>query len=300
MVDALPAHYGFLFPGAENIHNDIYPAINPSTNSSLAQPGKVVLITGGGRGLGRAIALQYAHANVASITLSARTESQLDEAEQAIKKINSNVRVRKLQLDVIDYEAVKKAADLIKKEEGRLDILINNAGYGGPWVKLADADPADWWKTFEVNVKGPFNFVHAFLPLLQETAKTHDTIVDVVNVTSMGGLTVGHDGSSYCSTKLALMRLNEFVTVEYADKGINAVAMHPGGVVTEMSKDIEQVKPFLTDTPELCAGFTVWLTKGQRTWLGGRYVAVSWDVEKLESMKDEIVKEDKLKNQLNV
>jgi hypothetical protein len=56
----------------------------------------------------------------------------------------------------------------------------------------------------------------------------------------------------------------------------------------------------MTDTPELCGGFVVWLTKGQRTWLGGRYVSATWDVEELEAMKDDIVQDDKLKQRLVV
>jgi len=232
---------GYAFVGMENLHNDIYPLIDASKNKNLNQSGKVVLITGAGRGIGRAIALQYAHAQVTSIILCARTSSELDEVESEIKKINSSVKVTKFRLDVTSESAVKSCADSVKKNEGRLDILINNAGASEPWIPLGESKPSNWWNTFEVNLKGPYLLLHAFLPLLMETAKANKSVVDVVNVSSIGAHVVAPGASGYDISKLALCRLTEFVNVEYGMEGVNVISMHPGGVLTKLAGNIPQI-----------------------------------------------------------
>ncbi|KAF2793847.1 putative oxidoreductase ucpA [Melanomma pulvis-pyrius CBS 109.77] len=286
---------GYAFVGLENLHNDIYPLIDASTNKDLNQSGKVVLITGAGRGIGRAIALQYAHASVASIILCARTVPELDEVEASIKKINSSVKVTKFQLDVTNEDAVKACLDAVKKDEGRLNVLVNNAGTTEPWVPIGESKPSNWWNTFEVNLKGPYLLMQAFLPLLVETAKADGTTVDVVNISSIGALIVHPGVSAYQVSKLAVQRLTEFAAAEYGKLGVNVVGLHPGGVLTALSEGIASIREYMVDTPELCGGFTVWLTKGARTWLEGRYLSSTWDVTKLESMREEIVAGDKLK-----
>jgi len=88
-------------------------------------------------------------------------------------------------------------------------------------------------------VKGSFLFLHAFLPLLVKTAKSETTVVDVVNITSIGGHMVLPTSSAYSISKCALDRLAEFVAVEYGASGVNAVTLHPGGVVTDLSRNLE-------------------------------------------------------------
>ncbi|XPS75580.1 hypothetical protein M3J09_007655 [Ascochyta lentis] len=149
----LPPDTGFDFVGMANLHHDIYPAIDATSNAALQQPGKVVLITGAGRGLGRAMALQYAHASAGTIILCARTSSELDEVASSIQKINSSVRVRKQVLSVTDGPAIKQLAASVRDEEGRLDVLVNNAGMTNPWAPLADADLDAYWAVLEVNLR---------------------------------------------------------------------------------------------------------------------------------------------------
>ncbi|ORX91593.1 hypothetical protein BCR34DRAFT_280405 [Clohesyomyces aquaticus] len=301
-MPSLPPITGFDFPGIDNLHNDIYPAIDARTNHSLSQPGKVVLITGAGRGIGRSIALQYAAASVSSIILCARTSSELDEVESSIKAIDTRVRVTKFQLDVTSEEAVSNCSNQVKAVEGRLDVLVNNAGATDPWLPIAQTNPKAWWKTLEVNLKGPYLLLHAFLPLLVDTAKANNTAVDVINVASIGAHVISYGASAYIASKIAVLRLTESVNAEYGDQGVNAISVHPGGVVTDLSKaaESEMLNTFLNDTPDLAGGFVVWLTAAARTWLAGRYVSATWDVERLDSMKDEIVEKDKLLERLVV
>ncbi|KAF2683406.1 NAD(P)-binding protein [Lentithecium fluviatile CBS 122367] len=295
-----PGITGYDFPGLENLHNDIYPSISAAQTHSLKQPGKVVLITGASRGIGRAIALQYAHADVSCLIISGRSSSTLAEVEQDIRKINAGTRVLKFAVNVTDSTAVHACAEEVTKKEGRLDILINNAGGTDPWKHLTEAKPSDWWSTLEINLKGPYLFLHAFLPLLVATAEKYKVVTDVINMSSIGALMIHAGASSYGISKLALLRLSEFVEAEYGGSRVNVVSLHPGGVLTELGSSEESIRPYMIDTAELAGGFCVWITAEARRWLAGRYLAATWDVEKLESMREEIVDGDKLRVRLVV
>lgn len=237
-----PPDAGFDFVGLNNLHNDIYPAIDVSKTSALEQPGKVVLITGAGRGIGRSMAIQYAHAKVSTIIICARTSSELDEVADRVSEANSAVNVVKETLNVTDGAAVKRLAQKVSSSFGRLDILINNAGLSRPWEPVADTAPDDYWQVLEVNLHGPLLLTHAFLPLLVQTAETNAGHVNIINVTSIGAVTVSPGGSSYAIAKMALQRLSEFVGVEYGKKGVNVVGIHPGGVVTRLANEIKEIK----------------------------------------------------------
>jgi NAD(P)-dependent dehydrogenase (short-subunit alcohol dehydrogenase family) len=163
--------------------------------------------------------------------------------EQAIKKLSSHIRVHKFSLDITDEAKVLTVAEAVKKEEGRPDILINNAGTGDPWKPITEGIADDYWRTMTVNLKGPYLLMKSFLPLMVETAKTTGTIVDVVNISSIGATVVIPGASSYQISKLAVTRLTEFVQVEYGAQGVNCVAVHPGGVLTDLSKNMPP--PFL-------------------------------------------------------
>ncbi|KAF2028885.1 putative oxidoreductase ucpA, partial [Setomelanomma holmii] len=271
-----------------------YPTISPASNTALHQPDKVVLVTGAGRGIGRSIVLQYAHAGVACIILCARTGSELNEVESAIKEITPEVRILKYTIDATSEEGVANIAQEVEEKEGRLDILINNAGYSSPWVPIASTNPTSWWSTFEVNLKAPYLFLHAFLPLLTATAEKYGKGANVINLSSVGAHVVMPDASAYQTSKFAVLRLGEFVHAEYSAKGVTCVAVNPGGVPTALSTQEERLKPFLNDTPDLCGGFLVWLTAKERKWLGGRYVSATWDADVLEGMEGEIVEGDML------
>lgn len=99
-----------------------------------------------------------------------------------------------------------------------------------------------YWNTWTVNLKGTYLMLHGFLPLLVETAKEKNTLVDVVNISSIGAHIIMPGASAYQTSKFAVLRLTEFVQAEYGDKGVTCVAVHPGGVLTEMSKGIEVIR----------------------------------------------------------
>jgi NADP-dependent 3-hydroxy acid dehydrogenase YdfG len=180
----------------KTIHHDTYEAIDPS-KADLS--GKVVLITGASRGLGKNAALTYARVGISGIAVAARSSKDLDETIAEIlnvaKVANRPVpKVLKIILDVTDANAVEDAAAQTEKTFGRLDILINNAGILEEGGLIAETDPEAWWKTWTLNVRGPYLVTRAFLPLLLKSSDGDKTIV---NVSSFGAHMVIPSRSAY-------------------------------------------------------------------------------------------------------
>jgi NAD(P)-dependent dehydrogenase (short-subunit alcohol dehydrogenase family) len=194
---------------------------------------------------------------------------------------------------------VQHAVERVTPEfQGRLDILISNAGYMEPWVNIVDADVGEWWRSWDINIRGQFLLWQAMVPLVLADDSSLKTIV---NMSSVGAFFVLPGASAYQTGKFALLRLTDFLNVEYGDQGLIAYCMHPGAVPTELSwKMPDFVKVNLIDTPELMADTVVYLTQKRREWLRGRYVSCNWDMPELLDMQDEIVEQDKLKMRMVV
>jgi NAD(P)-dependent dehydrogenase (short-subunit alcohol dehydrogenase family) len=285
---------GFHF--TPTLHNDTYPAIS-STLSNLT--GKTILITGASRGIGRAIAISYARAGASSIAILARSEDALNKVARSM--LSAATAAKRLApkimaciVDVTSRTSVEDTATAVEKALGHIDILINNAGYLEDFKLIADSDPDEWWKTHEVNVKGPYLITRSFLPLLLKgTEKT------IVQLSSIGAHITNPGGSAYEMTKSAVLRMNDFIAAEYGEQGILVYGIHPGGVLTELASKLPN-KSILIDTLELSADTVVWLTRERREWLQDRYVSCTWDMEELEGMREEIVKRDLLKVRMAV
>lgn len=232
-------HHGFNI--VKTLRHELYPAIDP-TKSDFSQPGKVVLITGSGRGIGRSIALRLAQCKVAAICLCARTHSELDESEEKIKEVHKDVRVYKFPLDVSNESSILDVVAAITKAEGRLDVLVNNAGFSPRLSSMVDSDTEEYWNTFVVNLKGPYMMIKNLLPLMLETAKTTGKIVDIINITSVGANMVLKGPTAYLQSKFALTRMTEFVSLENGDKGINCISLHPGVVRTKLNEKNPELK----------------------------------------------------------
>lgn len=281
------------------IHRDTYPQISP-TNSNRSKAPLSVLITGASRGIGLATAHSYARSGCARIAIAAR--SSLSHIIPAIKTSAreagySEPDILELQVDVADQASVSGARAKVEKAwDGKLDVLVSNAGYLELFKPITESDPADWCQSLDVNMKGQYLVIRAFLPLL--LASQSKTIIAISSV-GAHHLTLG--ASAYQSARMALCRFVEFIQVEYGAQGILAVAIHPGGVPTELALRLpEQTHHLLTDTPELAADWMSWFVRERRDWMSGRYLSVCWDVDELEHLKEEILEKDLLKIRMAV
>ncbi|ORY70401.1 uncharacterized protein BCR38DRAFT_421993 [Pseudomassariella vexata] len=279
-------------------HKESYPAIDP-LKANLS--GKSVVITGASKGVGRATALSFARAGCSRIAISARSpldslETELRAAAKEAKR--PELTIVNMTVDVTSEDDVKKyVAAVDEKFGGKVDVLVNNAGYMEEWVPFAETEPSKWWRSWEVNIRGLYLCARHFLPLVLASETKA-----ILNMSSTGahGLTQG--ASAYQSTKFAVCRLAEFMTSDHWDDGLVAIAMHPGGLRTELGLNMPKfMHKVLVDAPELPGDFMVWLVSGgneRREWLRGRYLSANWDVDELVAKKDEIVEGDKLKFRL--
>ena len=281
---------------AQAVHNftktlwsDTYPFISPS-KADLT--GKSVLITGASRGIGKATAISYATAGADKIIIGARSDLTAVEAQvkQAAKYAGrKEPTVIAVNLDISSETSVKAAAELVDQEfNGRLDVLVCNAGHTEEWYPVAETTPKEWWNTFEVNLNGSYLCARYFIPLL-----LNGELKTLIMTSSVSAEHVATGCSAYSTSKFAICRLVEFISTEYEKQGIVAIAIHPGGVQTELTGRMPgEMAKYLTDKPELAADTTLWLTKEPRPWLSGRMVHANWDMEELEKKKDTVLARD--------
>lgn len=221
----------------------------------------------------------------------------MEEAAQSAGRSKPNVLT--IKIDVTDRASVEAAAGKVSAAfDGRLDILINNAGYLSSFAGIAETEPDEWWTDWEVNVKGVYLTTRFFWRLLLASPTKI-----VINVSSIGACMMTPESSAYSCTKLAINRFTEFLNQDHGPgkDGVVAVAVHPGGVATELAHGMpEHIHEFLVDTPELAGDTFMWLGAVRREWLGGRYISAAWDLEELEQRREDVLKGDLLKVRLAV
>jgi NAD(P)-dependent dehydrogenase (short-subunit alcohol dehydrogenase family) len=206
-------------------HHHSYPAIDPS-RPELSTKGKVVLITGGGQGIGKASARAFAQANADVIIITGRTQKTLLETKTEIGKISPDTKVRTFIGDVTDANAIRTIFDSIKEEFGRVDVLVSNAGYLPEPVPISKQDLDDLWKAFEINTKGTFIVVQAFLGVASPNAT-------LISVSTVAAHVAWPGGQGYTSSKAATLSYLQFVQNE--NEALRVVSIHPGVIMSAMS-----------------------------------------------------------------
>ena len=190
--------------------------------------GKTALITGAGKGLGKAIALSLAAEGV-NLGLIARTETDLLKVAAEAKAINGDIQVHYAIADIGVYEEVKAAVVKLMNQLQNADILINNAGI----LKvgsISELPVGDWGKVIQTNVLGTYYMIHEVLPfmVLQQNG-------DIINIASTAGLKGSANLSVYSASKAAIISLSESVMYEVRKHNIKVTIVNPSTIATEMS-----------------------------------------------------------------
>jgi NAD(P)-dependent dehydrogenase (short-subunit alcohol dehydrogenase family) len=257
---------------------------------SAATPQGTAIVTGAGRGFGKAIATRLAREGFA-VALTARTESQITAVASAIEAAGG--RSLAIVADVTDREDVANVVGEAERRLGPVTLLVNNAGVPGPFGPLWSVDPEQWWAAQAVHIRAPLLFLRAVLPGMTE--RRHGRIIIV---SAKASRLVAANLSAYCVGKIAQTRIVEEVAVEARDFGVSAFAIDPGFVFTELaaqtmnSPDAQRWLPGMVsrvrekrDDPNaaadlaLCAQRCVDLASGRYDRLSGRYFEMSDDLE---------------------
>jgi len=256
--------------------------------------GTVVLISGGGRGLGRLLARTLASAG-ASVALLARSGGELAETAAEIELAGG-----------IAAAATAAAVAELRDRLGPVDVLINNAGVGGPLGLMWDADPADWWRTFEINVFGVYALTRIVLPDM--IAAGHGRIL---NITSNAGVYRWPLMSAYATSKAAVVKLTENLAAETRRHGVPVLSVDPGLLPIGLTEPALNSAP---DPDSAEARITAWirdriaaghgadpgqaahlilqLARGRGDRLSGRHLTVADDLDSLLARLDQIQRED--------
>ena len=280
-------------------HHDVYPEIDPSGHLKGSASGKVVFLSGASQGIGQATAVAFAKAGAAAVYITARSEQSLKETQGKVQEANPDTKCAYSICDVTDLLQVKAAIDDCVAKFGGIDVADANAGYCGKWVKIGESDPESWWRSWEINIRGSYNFIREVIPHLVESAKKHKSGGHLVLISSVGAQLLTPGASDYQTSKHAINRLCEFVNVDHGADGVKCFAVHPGGVATSLAKNMpDDMHQYLVDTPELAAGFITWLSSGKADWAAGRYLSSNWDVAELGQVRESILNNDLMVNRL--
>ena len=186
---------------------------------------KVAVVTGSGRGIGRAIALAYAREG-ANLVLAARSLEALQETRAAVEALGRKALV--VPTDIRHEENVRKLGEQALEHFGRVDILVNNSGIAGPTAPLWEIAPAEWEETFAVNVTGTYLCCRTFLPSMIERRSGC-----IVIIGSMTGKRPLFGRTPYAASKMALLGLARTLAWEIGPYGIRVNVISPGPVEGE-------------------------------------------------------------------
>ncbi|MGQ2984264.1 3-ketoacyl-ACP reductase [Flavobacterium sp.] len=193
--------------------------------------GQSAIITGAGKGLGKAIAVELAK-NSVNLGLIARTEADLQAVAEEARKLNAEIKVVYAIADITDNAQLTGAIEAIKKELGAIDILVNNAGVG-KFGKFLDLSVAEWENIIKTNVFGAYYATRAVLPEMKERRSG-----DIVNISSSAGLKGAPLTSAYSASKFGLIGMSESLMQEVRKDNIRVFTMTPSTISTDMAKDL--------------------------------------------------------------
>lgn len=255
---------------------------------------QVALVTGGGRGIGRAIAQSLAAAG-AVVAVTSRSADDLNETVRLIEKDGG--RAVAYAADVTDATQIQSTVTAIEASLGPIDVLVNNAGSPGPLRPLLETEVTDWWRAIEVNLLGPLLCTRLVLPGMVSRRRGR-----IINVSSGGGANAIPFFSSYVCGKTAVIRLTECLALETKPYGIAVFSIAPGTVKTAMSDyslnspDGKKWLPWfkrifdegLAVPAERPAALVLELASGRADSLSGRFLSIYDDLDVLLKCADDL------------
>jgi len=244
---------------------------------------KIAVITGGGRGFGKAIALAYAHEG-ADLVLAARTQEQVESVAKEIRSLGR--KAISIKCDISSWDDVQYMVEQVLTNFGRIDILVNNAGRMPPFGPLIESEPNQWLETVAINLGGVYLCSRAVAPVMKRQG-----FGKIINISGGGATTGTPNSSAYGASKAAVVRLTETLAGELRDANVQVNAIAPGAIYTELTEDILRAGSAVGEklraealrvreartTPKEGTELAVFLGSDDSINLTGRLIAALWD-----------------------
>lgn len=245
--------------------------------------GKVALVTGSGRGIGKAIALGYA-AEGADVVLCARTRPEMETVAAEVRAAGGHALT--VQADVSRLDEVEAVVSAALAEFGRVDILVNNAGVQSPIGLLWENSPDEWLMCVLINLGSVFLCCHAVVPAMIRQGGGK-----VINLSGGGSASPRPRFSAYAASKAAVVRLTETLAEELRDYNIQVNAIAPGAVHTRMTEEVVAAGErggvvelgkarrvsAEANSPKAAVALAVFLASAESDGLTGRLISAVWD-----------------------
>lgn len=237
--------------------------------------GKVALITGAARGIGKSIAKAFASEG-ADIAF---TDLAIDEVAEATRKEleTYGVKVMAVASNAADFEAAHSAVEQVRAEMGRIDILVNNAGITRDTLMLRMSE-AQWDAVINVNLKSAFNFIHAVSPVMMKQRSG-----SIINISSVVGIHGNAGQCNYSASKAGMIGLAKSIAKELGSRGVRANVVAPGFILTDMTASMpeEALKSWEAQiplkrggTPEEVAKVCTFLASDLASYVSGQVIQV--------------------------
>lgn len=243
--------------------------------------GKVVLVTGAGRGIGKALALGFAEAGAHVVAVS-RTKTEIESTARAAQAFGP--RSIAIEADVSRLEDVRKMAQQVEGRLGRLDVLINNAALrmnqlgkrDSYYIQFADLGIEDWDAAINVNLRGPFLCIKECLPLMRRSSPG-----SIINISAGGGKKGMAGRVPYCASKFGLEALTQCLALEFRDHDITVNSLSPGkySILTDREKihQLKQNPDLIFLRPELMVPPALFLASENGRGVTGQHIeATEW------------------------
>ncbi len=191
---------------------------------------QVALVTGGGRGVGRAFALALAR-NGMRVAVASRGRHELEATAVSLRAAGAEALA--IPTDVTDEGAVRNMVSVAEDTLGPIDVLVNSAGVAAPVGPTWEINSNDWWRNIEVNLRGPMLCSNAVIPGMIDRRRGR-----IVNIASGAGAANFPYLSAYVTAKAALIRFTEILADELREHGVSVLAVEPGTVGAEMAASL--------------------------------------------------------------
>lgn len=245
---------------------------------------KVAIVTGAGRGIGKAIALAFSREG-ASVVVVSRTLTEVTETASEVQALGC--RALPMKVDVSDREEVENMVSSVLQQFEKLDILVNNAGVQPPIGPVTENDPDQWLKTVIINLGGTFLCSRAVLPVMMKRRQGK-----IINLSGGGATSPRPYFTAYAVSKTAVVRFTETLAEEVKAYNIQVNAIAPGAVNTRMLEEVIAAGEIAGATaldgarrqmetggtpPEKAAALVVFLASNESNGLTGRLISAVWD-----------------------